>query len=184
MGEKALEEKRKMQGTRDGRHIRINSAESFYSYGMKVPREVMFLQENRAVVIMNIGKANEEKADFLNGCIRALQGALEELTENTDEEKGIFMLQPGVWLDENRRSVWEEDREVSVTRREYDVLHMLFRNKGCVLTYEQIYTRVWKEEYCEGRNCVICLMSRLRRKLKMVSCIRSIREIGYMYHAG
>ena len=49
------------------------------------------------------------------------------------------------------------------------------------MTYEQIYTRVWKEEYYEGRNSVICLMSRLRKKLKMVSCISSIREIGYMY---
>ncbi len=91
------------------------------------------------------------------------------------------MLQPGVWLDEKRRSVWEEGREISVTRREYEVLHMLFRNKGRVLTYEQIYTRVWKEEYYEGRNSVICLMSRLRKKMKMVSCISSIREIGYMY---
>lgn len=172
------------QGTREGRYTGINNAEGFDNCKIRVPGEVMFLQEDMAIIIMNTGKAHEERADFLNECIRALQGALEELAENTDREKGVLMLQHGVWLDENRRSVWEEEQEISVTRREYDVLHMLFQNKGCVLTYEQIYTRVWKEEYCEGRNSVICLMSRLRRKLKMISCIRSVREIGYMYHAG
>ena len=93
----------------------------------------------------------------------------QEPAEHPEQDKGILMLQPGVWLDERRRSVWEDDHEISVTRREYEVLYMLFRNKGCVLTYEQIYTRVWKEEYYEGRNSVICLMSRLRKKLKMLS---------------
>ena len=127
MGEKALW---KTQGTREGRHTGINNAEGFDTCKIRVPGEVMFLQEDMAVIVMNMGKAHEERADFLNGCIRVLQGALEELTENTDGEKGVLMLQPGVWLDEKRRSVWEEDQEISVTRREYDVLHMLFRNKG------------------------------------------------------
>ena len=108
---------------------------------------------------------------------------MSELTEDADQEEGILMLQPGLWLDEKRHSVWEEDQEISVTRREYDVLYMLFRHKDCVLSYEQIYTNVWKEESGEGRNSVICLMSRLRKKLKRVTCIRSIREIGYMYQA-
>lgn len=125
--------------------------------------------------------SHDKSAVFLNECISILQKLLQEPAEHPEQDKGILMLQPGVWLDERRRSVWEDDHEISVTRREYEVLYMLFRNKGCVLTYEQIYTRVWKEEYYEGRNSVICLMSRLRKKLKMVSCISSIREIGYMY---
>jgi len=131
--------------------------------------EILFLQNETTVMVIKTEISHDKSAVFLNECI------------SPEQDKGILMLQPGVWLDERRRSVWEDDHEISVTRREYEVLYMLFRNKGCVLTYEQIYTRVWKEEYYEGRNSVICLMSRLRKKLKMVSCISSIREIGYMY---
>ncbi len=143
--------------------------------------EILFLQNETAVMVIKTEISHDGSAVFLNECISILQKLLQEPAEHPEQDKGILMLQPGVWLDERRRSVWEDDHEISVTRREYEVLYMLFRNKGCVLTYEQIYTRVWKEEYYEGRNSVICLMSRLRKKLKMVSCISSIREIGYMY---
>ena len=143
--------------------------------------EILFLQNETTVMVIKAEISHDKSAVFLNECISILQKLLQEPAEHPEQDKGILMLQPGVWLDERRRSVWEDDHEISVTRREYEVLYMLFRNKGCVLTYEQIYTRVWKEEYYEGRNSVICLMSRLRKKLKMVSCISSIREIGYMY---
>lgn len=142
---------------------------------------MVLVQDENAVVIVRAGNDRVGQITLLKECIGILQNLLLESSEESVNEKGILILQPGVWLDEKRRSVWEYDKEIPVTRREYDVLHMLFRNKGCVLTYEQIYTRVWKEEYYEGRNSVICLMSRLRKKLKAVSCISSIREIGYMY---
>ena len=122
--------------------------------------EILFLQNETTVMVIKAGKGHGGSAVLLNECIGILQKLLSEFTERPEHDRGILMLQPGVWLDEKRRSVW---------------------NKGRVLTYEQIYTRVWKEEYYEGRNSVICLMSRLRKKLKMVSCISSIREIGYMY---
>ena len=94
----------------------------------RLPEEVMFLLEDTAVVIMDTGKTYDGKEDFLDECIRILRGLLSELTEDADQEEGILMLQPGLWLDEKRHSVWEEDQEISVTRREYDVLYMLFRH--------------------------------------------------------
>lgn len=183
MEEKVLQRRLEMQGSRARRHIGVGRMSEHYNCERRLPGEVMFLLEDTAVVIMDTGKTDDGKEDFLDECIRILRGLLSELTEDADQEEGILMLQPGLWLDEKRHSVWEEDQEISVTRREYDVLYMLFRHKDCVLSYEQIYTNVWKEEYCEGRNSVICLMSRLRKKLKRVTCIRSIREIGYMYQA-
>lgn len=183
MEEKVLQRRQEMQGPRARKHTGVGRMPKLYNCGQRFPREVMFLLEDTAVVIMDTGKVRDGKEDFLDECIRTLRGLLSELMEDADQEEGILMLQPGLWLDEKRHSVWEEDQEISVTRREYDVLYMLFRHKDCVLSYEQIYTNVWKEEYCEGRNSVICLMSRLRKKLKRVTCIRSIREIGYMYQA-
>ena len=97
--------------------------------------EILFLQNETAVMVIKTEISHDGSAVFLNECISILQKLLQEPAEHPEQDKGILMLQPGVWLD---------DHEISVTRREYEVLYMLFRNKGCVLTYEQIYTRVWK----------------------------------------
>ena len=99
--------------------------------------EILFLQNETTVMVIKAGKSHGGSAVLLNECIGILQKLLSEFTERPEHDRGILMLQPGVWLDEKRRSVWEEGREISVTRREYEVLHMLFRNKGRVLTYEQ-----------------------------------------------
>lgn len=146
---------------------------------------VLLVLDETAVMVSKTEENCHKVSLFLNECIQSLQKMTKEseTPECLKKNRQRLMFRPGLWLDEKRRSVWREEREIAVSRREYEVLYMLFQNKGCVLTYEQIYTRVWKEEYYEGRNSVICLMSRLRKKLNMESCISTVREIGYMYHA-
>ncbi len=40
------------------------------------------------------------------------------------------------------RQVWVSGREVKLTRKEYDILEYMLRNKGQVLTMAQIYEAV------------------------------------------
>lgn len=62
---------------------------------------------------------------------------------------------------------------------------MLVANKGIVLTYEQIYQRVWGEDgFGNESNAVGCLVRNLREKLYAASpdslfTIRCVREVGY-----
>ena len=45
----------------------------------------------------------------------------------------------------SRRRVINDGQEIELTVKEYDILCLLAANKGRVLTYEQIYDKVWGE---------------------------------------
>lgn len=84
----------------------------------------------------------------------------------------------------DQRKVFCNHQEVFLTRIEYEILLYLFQNFNRVLTYSQIYERIWQEpDYGEARKLVSHHVQSIRRKLHLDKnsgiCLRSIREIGY-----
>ena len=84
-----------------------------------------------------------------------------------------------------RRKAYSGYTEIPLTAKEFDILCMLAANKGSVLTYDQIYHRLWKED-SDGNvsNTVGCHVRSLRRKLhkaipELGFEIRCVRDIGY-----
>lgn len=45
------------------------------------------------------------------------------------------------------RQVWVRGKEVRLTPKEFDILELLSRNKGIVMSVEKIYEAVWKEDF-------------------------------------
>lgn len=92
---------------------------------------------------------------------------------------------PGLGIDQANRKVYCNDEEVHLTAKEYDLLCLLAENKGCVLTYEQIYRKVWKEEaFGNANNAIKCHIRNLREKICRIRpdaeiVIRCMREVGY-----
>lgn len=76
-------------------------------------------------------------------------------------------------------------QKINLTAKEYDLLYLLAANKGQILTYSQIYERVWKEHSASDEKKVIGFHIRnLREKLykaspKILFNIRCVREVGY-----
>lgn len=94
---------------------------------------------------------------------------------------------PGLEIYPDRRKVYRDNSEINLTTKEYDLLCFLVANKGRVLTYEQIYERIW-DEVCIGgeSNAVGCHIHNLRKKLHATAPdtpfrIRCVREIGYCF---
>ena len=85
----------------------------------------------------------------------------------------------------SRRNVYCCGKEVNLTAKEFDILCLLASNKGCVLTYEQIYVKLWGEDaFSNVNNTVGCHIRSLRRKLNKAASdagftIQCIRAIGY-----
>lgn len=92
---------------------------------------------------------------------------------------------PGLEIDLAHRKVYCDDQEISLTAKEYDLLCLLAANKGRVLTYEQIYRKVWKEEaFGNANNAIKCHIRNLREKICCIRpdaeiVIRCMREVGY-----
>lgn len=92
---------------------------------------------------------------------------------------------PGLEIYPDRRKIYRDRQEIHLTAKEYDLLCLLVYNKGRVLTYEQIYQKVWGEEPLGNEsNAVGCHIRNLREKLLQASPntpfnIRCVREVGY-----
>lgn len=92
---------------------------------------------------------------------------------------------PGLEIYLDRRKIFRDRREVSLTAKEFDILYFLAANLGRVMTYAQIYEQVWGDYMQEIENNTIGYhICHLREKLFAVSpCssfdIRCVRSVGY-----
>ena len=104
-------------------------------------------------------------------------------TFNLNEETVINL--PGLAIYPEQRKIYRDRQEIHLTAKEYDLLCLLVYNKGRVLTYEQIYQKIWGEEPLGGENNAVgCHIRNLRTKLLHSSPsasfnIRCVREVGY-----
>jgi len=64
------------------------------------------------------------------------------------------------------RQVWVNGKEVHLTSKEYEILELLLQNKGIILSIQQIYERVWREEFYCSENTVMMHIANLRNKLR------------------
>lgn len=94
---------------------------------------------------------------------------------------------PGLEIYPGRRKIYRDRREINLTTKEYEILTLLVANKGRVLTYDQIYQKVWGEEgFGSENNTVGCQVRNLREKLYEAEpdapfTIRCVREVGYCF---
>ncbi|MCG4682723.1 winged helix-turn-helix domain-containing protein, partial [Faecalibacillus intestinalis] len=64
-----------------------------------------------------------------------------------------------------------------------DILYLLAVNRGSVLSSEDIFRKVWKEDYFQSNNTVMVHMSRIRDKIEKYTngqkIIHTVWGVGY-----
>lgn len=83
-----------------------------------------------------------------------------------------------VALDPLARQVWLGDAPVTLSTREYDLLHTLMRNAGRVLSREQLEQQMYSWGYEVESNTIEVHIHHLRRKLQP-ELIQTVRGVGY-----
>lgn len=68
-------------------------------------------------------------------------------------------------LNTKNHQVFKNAREIRLTPKEYEILELLVRNKGLVLSIGQIYENVWHEEFFHSESTVMMHIANLRSKL-------------------
>lgn len=84
-------------------------------------------------------------------------------------------------LDPLSRRVWRGDREVELSKTEFDLLELLVRNAGIVLDHSTIYDRIWGYDFGPESKNLAVYISYLRRKLEDGGppLIQTVRGVGY-----
>jgi two-component system response regulator MprA len=90
-------------------------------------------------------------------------------------------------LDPTQRRVWRGQREVELSKTEFDLLELLVRNQGIVLDHSTIYDRIWGYDFGPDSKNLAVYISYLRRKLEAPGegkLIHTVRGVGYSVRAG
>ena len=117
----------------------------------------------------------------LLACIRALTRRQPELRTADTLQYGDLI------LNQNTYSLSCGNREVRLSRKEFDMMELLIRNQGIVLTKENLLLKIWGYESDAEDNNVEVYISFLRRKLTHLHSsvkIRTIRMVGYCLENG
>ncbi|NLT15006.1 MAG: response regulator transcription factor [Clostridiales bacterium] len=88
-----------------------------------------------------------------------------------------------VSLDLKRHTVTVGGQAVELTKREFDLLHYLLKNKGIVVTRESLMENVWDFDFDGGTNAVDVYIRFLRGKLDEafdIKLIHTVRGVGYV----
>ena len=101
---------------------------------------------------------------------------------NINTSKNIINIE-NLTIDKNERTIKVDDIEIPFTSREFDILYLLASNRGKVFSSEEIFLKVWKEDYYNSNNTVMVHMSRIRDKLEAHTSgekiIHTVWGVGY-----
>jgi DNA-binding response OmpR family regulator len=83
------------------------------------------------------------------------------------------------------RRAWLKERELTLTRKEFDLLARLVRSAGHVVTREDLMSDVWDENWFGSTKTLDVHMTALRRKLGEGSAgprrIQTVRGVGFRF---
>lgn len=110
--------------------------------------------------------------------------ALLRRTQNGTGQKNALEVR-GLTLDPERRTVLLEGQERTLSRLEFDLLHILIQHPGLVWTRERLLERVWGPDYPGVDRVVDVHMNALRRKLNDDAIeprfLETVRGVGYRF---
>ncbi|MBN6887966.1 two-component system, OmpR family, alkaline phosphatase synthesis response regulator PhoP [Cytobacillus horneckiae] len=103
--------------------------------------------------------------------------------EITEEDESEFIRISGVKIYPERYEVYYEEELLELTPKEFELLLYLAKNKGRVLTRDQLLSAVWNYDFAGDTRIVDVHISHLRDKIeqntKKPAYIKTIRGLGY-----
>ena len=78
--------------------------------------------------------------------------------------------------------MWRDDREIELTKTEFDLLQLLVHNAEIVLEHSTIYDRIWGYDFGPDSKALAVYIGYLRRKTEADGeprLIQTVRGVGY-----
>jgi OmpR family response regulator RpaB len=116
--------------------------------------------------------------------VACIQTVLRRLKPNGNGHAAVLSAAPtlrfeGLVIDTARRSVLRQGDAIELTGTEYELLLMLAREPGRVFNRDDILNHIRGHEADLYTRAVDIVVSRLRKKLEPLDCIKTLRNAGY-----
>ena len=114
------------------------------------------------------------KNDELLARIEALLRRSERLPE--------FIIKGSIKLELLSNNAYLNEKNLSLTQRDFDILFLLFQNEDKILKAEYIYEKIWAQPMMGDKNAIQAAISKLRKKIENSGYdIEMIRGKGYVF---
>ena len=102
---------------------------------------------------------------------------------NNSEVENPILQYDELKLDTLNYKIFKNDQELSLTKKEFELLKLFLSNPNRVFTKAQIFNSVWENEYLNDDNTVMVHIKRLRNKIEdnpnVPKYIMTVWGIGY-----
>lgn len=100
----------------------------------------------------NIGRIliiefSEQDSDTYNEVMEVLKCYFDFENLQLKDEPRLSV--PGLEIYPSHRKICHRNKEINLTAKEYDLFCLLVINKGRILTYDQIYQKIWGRRFME-----------------------------------
>ena len=122
--------------------------------------------ENDTVTGFNLGADDYISKPFsLREVIARIKAVLRRTATIETEQVPERIIHESLVLDITKKKVSIEDKEISLTKKEFEILFLLLQNKGRVFSREDILGKIWSDEVYVLDRTIDVNITRLRKKI-------------------
>jgi two-component system, OmpR family, response regulator MprA len=150
---------------------------------------------NRVPILMLTARGElEDRVDGLDAgaddylskpfALAELRARLRALLRRADNLQGGSQLLAfrDLSLDPVSRRAWRGDRELELTKTEFNLLELFVQNPGRVLLHSVIFERIWGYDFGRGSKALVVYIGYLRQKMEAGGeprLVHTLRGVGY-----
>ena len=153
------------------------------SAGLKLPILVLTARTEVADRVSGLDAGADDylaKPFSLDELLARLRALLRRTTDDTQEAVEVRV--EDLVIDPAARRAWRADREMELTKTEFDLLELLALNHGVVLSHSNIYDQIWGYDFGPESKALAVYIGYLRRKTEEggeTRLIQTVRGVGY-----
>lgn len=97
-----------------------------------------------------------------------------------DADQPVTIPTEGIYIDKERYSVYVNGQELSLPKKEFELLALLYSKPQKVFTRDEIYQAVWGDDIVVGDRTIDVHIRKLREKLGD-DYIKTVKGVGYKF---
>lgn len=169
-----------LPGTEVCREIRLKSA---------VPIIMLTAKDSEVDIVVGLELGADDyvtKPYSTRELLARIRAVLRRRVDDETVDDGVLEA-GGVRMDIDRHQVTVDGREVAMPLKEFELLELLLRNTGRVLTRGQLIDRVWGADYFGDTKTLDVHVKRIRSKIEAdpsnPTLLLTVRGLGYRFEA-
>ncbi len=115
--------------------------------------------------------------------VARVKSAIRRYTKYNEKQEENSIYINGLEINERTHTCKLYEKEIDLTPLEFEILLYLAKNRGEVISSEELFEKVWKEKYLDSNNTIMVHIRRIREKLKENTrepkFIKTVWGVGY-----